>query len=61
MSDLLVALGLVFALEGLVLAAFPMAAKQAMANVLETPEGTLRVVGAASAVLGFVLVWLVRG
>jgi uncharacterized protein len=61
MSDLLVALGLVFALEGLVLAAFPMAAKQAMANVLETPEGTLRIVGAASAVLGFVLVWLVRG
>ena len=61
MSDLLVALGLVFALEGLVLAAFPMAAKQAMANVLETPEGTLRIVGVASAVLGFVLVWLVRG
>jgi uncharacterized protein YjeT (DUF2065 family) len=61
MSDLLVALGLVFALEGLVLAAFPVAAKQAMANVLETPEGTLRVIGAASAVLGLVLVWLVRG
>jgi len=61
MSDLLVALGLVFALEGLVLAAFPVAAKQAMANVLETPEGTLRIIGAASAVLGFVVVWLVRG
>jgi uncharacterized protein len=61
MSDLLVALGLVFALEGLVLAAFPVAAKQAMANVMETPEGTLRVIGAASAVLGLVVVWLVRG
>jgi uncharacterized protein YjeT (DUF2065 family) len=61
MSDLLVALGLVFALEGLVLAAFPVAAKQAMANVLETPEGTLRIIGAASAALGLVLVWLVRG
>jgi len=61
MSDLLVALGLVFALEGLLLAAFPVAAKQAMANVLETPEGTLRIIGAASAVLGFVVVWLVRG
>ena len=61
MSDLLAALGLVFALEGLVLAAFPLAAKQAMANVLETPEATLRAVGAASAVLGLVLVWLVRG
>jgi uncharacterized protein len=61
MSDLLVALGLVFALEGLVLAAFPVAAKQAMANVLETPESTLRIIGAASAVLGLVVVWLVRG
>jgi uncharacterized protein len=61
MSDLLVALGLVFALEGLVLAAFPVAAKQAMANVLDTPDATLRVIGAASAVLGLVLVWLVRG
>jgi uncharacterized protein len=61
MSDLLVALGLVFALEGLVLAAFPVAAKQAMANVMETPEGTLRIIGAASAVLGLVVVWLVRG
>jgi len=61
MTDLLVALGLVFALEGLVLAAFPLATKRAMANVLETPEGTLRVIGIASAVFGLVVVWLVRG
>jgi uncharacterized protein YjeT (DUF2065 family) len=32
-----------------------------MANVLETPEGTLRIIGAASAALGLVVVWLVRG
>jgi len=61
MSDLVVALGLVFALEGLVLAAFPRAAKQAMINVLDTPEATLRVIGVASALLGLVLVWLIRG
>ncbi|HKF99311.1 MAG TPA: DUF2065 domain-containing protein [Xanthobacteraceae bacterium] len=61
MTDLLVALGLIFALEGLVLAAFPLATKRAMANVLETPEGTLRVIGIASAVFGLVVVWLVRG
>jgi uncharacterized protein len=61
MYDLLVALGLVFALEGLVLAAFPVATKQAMANVLETPEATLRIIGIASAVFGLVVVWLVRG
>ena len=61
MSDLLAALGLVFALEGLVLAAFPLAAKRAMAHVLETPEGALRIIGFASAAFGFVLIWLVRG
>lgn len=61
MSDLLVALGLVFVLEGIVLAAFPLAAKQAIVNILQTPDGTLRVLGVASAVFGLVVVWLVRG
>ena len=36
-------------------------AKRAMAHVLETPDGALRVVGIVSAVIGVVLVWLVRG
>ena len=61
MNDFLVALGLVFVLEGLMLAAFPLATKQAMANVLGTPESTLRMIGVVSAVVGLVLVWLVRG
>jgi len=61
MSDLLAALGLLFALEGLVLAAFPVATKQAMANLMETPESTLRIVGIVSAALGLLVVWLVRG
>ena len=38
MSDFLVALGLVFAIEGLIFAAFPGAAKRAMASALETPD-----------------------
>jgi len=61
MFDLLAALGLLFALEGLVLAAFPVATKQAMANLLETPESTLRIVGIVSAAVGLLVVWLVRG
>jgi uncharacterized protein len=61
MSDLLAALGLVFALEGLVLAAFPAAAKQAVASILETPEPTLRIIGVVSAIFGLAVVWLVRG
>jgi uncharacterized protein YjeT (DUF2065 family) len=61
MYDFLVALGLVFVLEGIMLAAFPAATKQAMASVLGTPEGTLRLIGVVSAVFGLVVVWLVRG
>jgi uncharacterized protein YjeT (DUF2065 family) len=61
MSDFIVALGLVFVIEGLIFAAGPASAKKAMAHVLETPDGPLRVVGIASAVVGIILVWLIRG
>jgi uncharacterized protein YjeT (DUF2065 family) len=61
MSDLLVAIGLVFAIEGILFAAFPEVAKRAMVHVVETPDSALRVVGVASAVIGVALVWLVRG
>jgi uncharacterized protein YjeT (DUF2065 family) len=61
MSDFLVALGLVFAIEGIFFAAFPAMVRRAMAHVLKTPDSALRVVGVVSAVIGVVLVWLVRG
>jgi len=61
MADFIVALGLVFVIEGLIFAANPAAAKKAMAQVLDTADGPLRAVGIASAVVGVVLVWLMRG
>jgi uncharacterized protein len=61
MTNFLVALGLVFAIEGLAFAAFPGAVKRAMAHVMETPDAALRIVGLASATLGVALIWLVRG
>jgi uncharacterized protein len=61
MSDFLAALGLVFVIEGLVFAAFPGPAKRAMQSVLDTPDASLRAIGIGSAVIGLVLVWLVRG
>ena len=61
MSDVLTALGLVCVIEGLIFAAFPAHAKRAMASVLETHDGPLRVIGIGSAVVGVVVVWLVRG
>jgi uncharacterized protein YjeT (DUF2065 family) len=61
MRDFLVALGLFFAIEGLFFAAFPGAAKRAVAAVLESPDAALRIVGIASAAVGVLLIWLVRG
>ena len=61
MSDFLVALGLVFVFEGVLFAGFPAMAKRAMASALETPDTMLRIVGIASAVIGLLLVWVVRG
>jgi uncharacterized protein len=61
MSDFIVALGLFFALEGLVLAAFPGGAKNMMKTVLAAPNGQLRLAGIVSAIIGMLIVWLVRG
>jgi uncharacterized protein len=61
MKDFLVAVGLVFVIEGLVFAAFPQAAKRAVVAITETPESVLRLVGLGSAVGGLIVVWLFRG
>ena len=60
MSDFLAGLGLVFVIEGLIFAAFPEAAKKAMASVLQTQDMSLRLIGIGSAIVGLALVWLVR-
>ena len=61
MTDFLAALGLVCVIEGLVLVAFPQAARRAAAVMTETPDEALRVIGLVSAVSGLVMLWLVRG
>jgi uncharacterized protein YjeT (DUF2065 family) len=61
MAQFIAAIGLVLVIEGLLFAAFPRAAKRLAASALESPENSLRVAGVVSAVLGIVLIWLVRG
>ncbi len=61
MTDFLAALGLFFAIEGIFLAAFPGGAKRTMASVMELPDGSLRIAGIISAVVGVFIVWLIRG
>jgi uncharacterized protein YjeT (DUF2065 family) len=61
MTDFLAALGLFFAIEGIFLAAFPGSAKRTMASVMEMPDGSLRIAGIISALVGVFVVWLIRG
>lgn len=42
-------------------AAFPGGTKRAVAAALAAPDSQLRVAGIVSAVIGVVIVWLVRG
>jgi hypothetical protein len=61
MSDFLAAIGLLFVIEGILFAAFPLATKRAMIAALDTPEGQLRIIGLVSAFVGIVILYLVRG
>jgi uncharacterized protein len=61
MRDFLVAIGLVLAIEGLIFAALPGIAKRLAASALQAPEGMLRISGILSALIGVLVIWLVRG
>lgn len=61
MSDLITAIGLAVAIEGLLYALFPDGMKAAMTKVLAQPSSHLRSAGLVAAVVGVGVVWLVRG
>ena len=61
MSDLVVGLGLVLVIEGLMWAAFPGMARQALEMASAARETSLRIAGAAAIALGVLVVWMVRG
>ena len=61
MSEFVVALGLVFVIEGVVFAAFPAQTRRAVAAVLETPDQALRLIGLLSAMFGIAVIWFMRG
>jgi uncharacterized protein YjeT (DUF2065 family) len=61
MSDFIVAIGFLFAIEGIFLAAFPGTAKRTMQTVLGMADTPLRIAGIVSALVGVLIVWLVRG
>ena len=60
MIDLVAALGLALAIEGLLCTAAPDTVRRAMGEAAETPRERLRVVGIVTAVLGVAIVWGAR-
>lgn len=61
MDDLYAAGALVLVIEGALYAAAPGAMKRMMAQALEMPDHVLRLAGLGAAVVGVLLVWLIRG
>lgn len=61
MQDLVVALGLALAIEGMLYALFPDGMRRALAAVLQQPTATVRTAGLVMAALGVVVIWLIRG
>lgn len=61
MSDFLVAIGLVLAIEGTLYATAPGALKAMMRQAIDMPDQVLRIGGVAALAVGVLIVWLVRG
>jgi len=59
-ADFLIGVGILFVLEGLIFAASPAWLRRAMKSAMATPDNILRITGIGSAVVGLVLIWVVR-
>lgn len=60
MLDLVAALGVALAVEGILFAAFPDGVRRAMYEAAHTPSDRMRLVGIISAAAGIAIVWAVR-
>ena len=60
MKELIIALGLLFFLEGLFLAIFPSRIKSMLEIIKVTPENKLRLFGIAFLIIGFLIIWYMK-
>ncbi|MCB5177169.1 MULTISPECIES: DUF2065 domain-containing protein [Microvirga] len=60
MLDLIAALGLALAVEGILFAAFPDGMRRAMFEAAHSPSDRMRLVGIISAIFGIGIIWIVR-
>ena len=60
MGELITAIGLIFFLEGLLLAIFPSRIKNMLKLIENTSEKTLRSFGASFLIIGFLIIWYIK-
>tara|TARA_B100000123_G_scaffold126345_1_gene93214 strand:- start:449 stop:634 length:186 start_codon:yes stop_codon:yes gene_type:complete len=60
MRDLITAIGLLFFIEGLLIAMFPSRIKNILKIIEKIPESKLRKTGLFFLVIGFLIIWYIR-
>jgi len=61
MKELIVAIGLLLVIEGLVYTIFPDQMKSMMKKMQELSTSNLRTGGLFFALIGFIIVWIIKG
>jgi len=60
MSEIITAIGLVFFIEGLLLAIFPLRVKNMLELIKNTSNNTLRAFGVTFLIIGFLIIWYIK-
>ena len=61
MRDLIIALGLFFFIEGILYALFPSKMKSMLQKLNEVNDSQLRTGGFLFAIIGFIIIWYLKG
>ncbi len=60
MKELATAIGLIFFIEGLLIAIFPSRIKSMLELIKNTPENRLRIFGLIFLIIGFLIIWYIK-
>ena len=60
MNELIIAIGLIFFIEGLIIAIFPSRIKNMLELIKNIPDNKLRLLGSIFLILGFLIIWYVK-
>ena len=61
MKEFIIAIGLVLFIEGLLCALFPSKIKNMSKLIEAMPANSLRTIGIVFAVIGFIIIWYIKG